>query len=350
MKKKICMGLLSVLLILLLLTACTGGNVPSEPAATEPSPAATTEKPTRLEIVTPPNRTRYENGDTFDPAGMVIQARYADGTVRVVEDYKIRNGNPIKLTDNLVLISYEGLFAQQPISVTHRGTNDGYSVAQTQPLAESVLTGKTVLWLGSSVTYGAHSEGESMADFVAVRNGMNCIKEAVSGTLLADVQTASGKKSYVARFKDYLAAGGGDEAIDAFICQLSTNDANSPEVLGEITGSDVRDIAAFDTATTFGAIEYLIATAQQTWDCPVIFYTNCYYEDANYRTMVDGLKEIARKWDIVIINLYDDAAFNDISEEDHALYMSDRVHPTRAGYREWWTPKFEEALRAVFTQ
>lgn len=352
MNNKSMIRILSVVLILLLLTGCAEGNSPFESGTTDPKQDATTEvaKPTRLEIVTPPDRTRYENGDVFDRTGMVIKAHYADGSVREIEDYQIRNGNPIKLTDNLVLISYEGLFVQQPISVTHRGNNAVYSVAQTQPLTESVLSDKTILWLGSSVTYGAHSEGESMTDYIAARNGTNCIKEAVSGTLLADVQTASGKKSYVERFNDYISAGGADEAIDAFICQLSTNDANSPEVLGEITADDVFDVERFNTKTTFGAMEYLIATARQTWDCPIIFYTNCYFEDSNYRIMVDSLKKIAQKWDVVIIDLYDDASFNDISEEDYSLYMSDRVHPTRAGYREWWTPKFEEALRAVFAQ
>ena len=36
-----------------------------------------------------------------------------------------------------------------------------------------------------------------------------------------------------------------------------------------------------------------------------------------------------------------------ISPEDYALYMHDPVHPTKAGYGLWWTPKFEEALIAV---
>lgn len=33
--------------------------------------------------------------------------------------------------------------------------------------------------------------------------------------------------------------------------------------------------------------------------------------------------------------------------EDYALYMHDPVHPTKAGYGLWWTPKFEEALLRV---
>lgn len=63
--------------------------------------------------------------------------------------------------------------------------------------------------------------------------------------------------------------------------------------------------------------------------------------------MVQALEELAEKWGVTIIDLYRDQAFNDISEEEQALYMADSIHPTKAGYREWWLPKFEEALSGI---
>ena len=45
-----------------------------------------------------------------------------------------------------------------------------------------------------------------------------------------------------------------------------------------------------------------------------------------------------------MIDLFRDDAFNDITPEQYALYMADEIHPTRAGYRDWWLPRFEEAL------
>ena len=62
--------------------------------------------------------------------------------------------------------------------------------------------------------------------------------------------------------------------------------------------------------------------------------------------MVEGLYQIAEKWNVTVIDLYSDEAFNDITEAERTLYMSDPIHPTKAGYREWWLPKFEEALGA----
>ena len=60
--------------------------------------------------------------------------------------------------------------------------------------------------------------------------------------------------------------------------------------------------------------------------------------------MVDALYEIAEKWEITIIDMYRDEAFNDITEAQKILYMTDTIHATKAGYRDWWLPKFEEAL------
>ena len=59
------------------------------------------------------------------------------------------------------------------------------------------LKGKNILFLGSSVTYGSASGGISFVDLMAERCKSNCIKEAVSGTTLADIN----EDSYVSRLK-----------------------------------------------------------------------------------------------------------------------------------------------------
>ena len=62
--------------------------------------------------------------------------------------------------------------------------------------------------------------------------------------------------------------------------------------------------------------------------------------------MVDRLMELKDKWDIGVIDLYTDEAFNDIDAESYALYMADPIHPINAGYTEWWFPKMEADLEA----
>ena len=127
--------------------------------------------------------------------------------------------------------------------------------------------------------------------------------------------------------------------FDLLICQLSTNDATRGLPLGTPTLTDNPD-----KSTICGAIEYIILYARERWDCPVVFYTGSYYESENYSAMVDALIEISELYDIGVIDLYTDPEFNDISDSDRALYMADPIHPTRAGYLKWWTPRMEEYL------
>jgi lysophospholipase L1-like esterase len=63
--------------------------------------------------------------------------------------------------------------------------------------------------------------------------------------------------------------------------------------------------------------------------------------------MVELLDQVSTLMDVPVIDLYHDQQMRDVSPEDYALYMHDPVHPTKAGYELWWTPKFEEALAAV---
>ena len=164
------------------------------------------------------------------------------------------------------------------------------------------------------------------------------IKEAVSGTTLVD----EGINSYISRMKKI----DKDAEVDLFVCQLSTNDATQEKTLGEIT--DNTDLGSFDTHTIAGAMEYIICYAQETWNCPVVFYTNPKYDSDAYADMVALLPELEQKWGISVIDLWNDEAFNQISDEERNLYMADKIHPTQAGYLKWWTPRMEEDLYKIF--
>ena len=202
------------------------------------------------------------------------------------------------------------------------------------PDSQNRINGKVIIWLGSSVTYGAASDGYSMVDAIGEYYNCICVKEAVSGTTLVD----NGEKSYVQRMFSI------DKELpaDHFICQLSTNDATQKKPLGEI--ADSFDKEGFDTSTIAGAIEYIIAYAKETWDCPVSFYTGTKYESDEYEAMVELLYKIRDKWGIGIIDLYSDADMNSVSADNYKEYMADPIHPNLKGYTEWWTPKFVEYL------
>ena len=200
----------------------------------------------------------------------------------------------------------------------------------------SILNGKNVIFLGSSVTYGTGSKKNAMAEYLAARDDITYIKNAVGGSTLV----TQGGESYISRMLTI------DKTLhaDAFVCQLSTNDASQSLSLGKMTEGKSRE--SFDQNTVAGAIEYIISYVQETWGCPVFFYTNPQFENEQYGEMVKLLKEIAEKWDIKIIDLWNDKKFNQITDEQRKLYMVDNIHPTMAGYRDWWLPVFERELSA----
>ncbi len=211
----------------------------------------------------------------------------------------------------------------------HPGNSLEYTLDKVEMNGENALSGKNILYLGSSVTNGSASLGLSFADYISKRNNTTFVKEAVNGTTLVE-----GEGSYIERLERVEG-----ESFDLLICQLSTNDATRGLPLGEPSITDNPD-----KATICGAIEHIILYARERWGCPVVFYTGSYYDSENYSAMVDALLEISELYGIGVIDLYTDEEFNAISDEQRAFYMADPIHPTRAGYLEWWTPKMEEYL------
>lgn len=217
------------------------------------------------------------------------------------------------------------------------GNSDRYAVEKVRKLERSPLEGMHICYLGSSVTLGAASLETSFVQYIAKRDGTTYVKEAVSGTTLVD----DGPDSYISRLKTI----DRNEKFDLFVCQLSTNDASQGRALGKVSAEGTT---SFDIGTVCGAIEYIITYVRRTWKCPVVFYTNAWFESDAYSKMVQALYEIRDKYGIGIIDLYTDRAFNAITDTERNLYMADAVHPKKAGYLLWWTPKFEEVLYQLF--
>lgn len=222
------------------------------------------------------------------------------------------------------------------------GNSSEYIFDSLEAKEDSPLAGKTIFALGSSVTYGEASFQEAVGEYFAKRYDAKLEKEAVSGTTLID----NGENSYVSRMKNKFNT---DEQCDLFVVQLSTNDARIKAKLGNI--SDSESLEDFDTNTITGAMEYITCYVQEHWKCPVVFYTGSYFESAEYEQMVKRVLELEDKYDdFVVLNLYDDQSFNAISDKERSLYMFDEIHPTKAGYRDWWGPELEKQLDAFLAQ
>lgn len=223
----------------------------------------------------------------------------------------------------------------------HPGNAPEYDFDKISALENSPLAGKQVCILGSSVVYGSASGENAVGEYLSARLGFDLTKEAVSGTTLVDI----GEKSYISRLKNRIDP---NTDFDLFICQLSTNDATGKRPLGKI--SDNTSLEEFDTSTVTGALEYIICYAQQTWGCPVVFFTGSRYDSIAYEAMVERLTELKDKYDICVLDLWHSDTFNALPEEQRKIYMVDNIHPSKAGYRDWWGPELEKQLLAYLNR
>ena len=144
------------------------------------------------------------------------------------------------------------------------------------------LKNKTVLFLGSSVTYGCGIGGISFADIMRESCGIKCIKEAVCGTTLADIDN----QSYVARLK---AIDKGTK-VDLFICQLSTNDASPTQNI--------------ELPQTEEAIRFILGYVKNIFGCPIVFYTGTYFENEKYGRLVNLLYDLQKEYEFYISYKY----------------------------------------------
>lgn len=186
-----------------------------------------------------------------------------------------------------------------------------------------ILENKTVLFLGSSVTYGAASGGVSFADMMAETYGIRMVKEAVCGTPMTD----TGETSYVARLKTV------DKTlpVDLMICRLSTNDVwqNLP-------------MERIETA-----IRCIVAYTRETWGCPIVFYTSPRFDSEVYDEMVERLLSLQDELGVSVLDMWHMPDLLVTDPAACARYMPDHIHPNERGYREWWLPLFVEFCEAL---
>ena len=283
----------------------------------------------------------YKDDGDYDEGSLTDSGRFL-----IKQSLELKAGDTIKVTCAFgckaptlkgMVFPYVGdvLLAPAGSEVATGYDNTVKTVPEADP--SDSLAGLNIIWLGSSVTYGAQAGGHySMVDAIQDNHpGTVCEKYAISATTLVNEK----EDSYVSRMKLISK----DETPDLFVVQLSTNDATTGKPMGEVT--DSTDPADFDDTTIAGAIETIISYVQETFGCPVVFYTGTYTEKENYDQMVDLLLQIQEKWGIGVVDMFHNEEMTAVYGTDlYNEYMHDEVHPFRKGYVEWWTPVIEEYL------
>lgn len=97
---------------------------------------------TELIVKTPPTKTEYKSGESFDPAGMVVEAKMSDGTTETpdISELEISPAGPLSVGDDEVTISYRGATAVQAITVTaaSKVTVEGENIYKAAELPEGM--------------------------------------------------------------------------------------------------------------------------------------------------------------------------------------------------------------------
>ena len=125
-----------------------------------PPPIYGTRTPVSLAVTTPPTKTVYEAGDSFDKTGMVITVTYDDASTREVTNY---NCSPVVLSkdDTYVTISYREMMTTvtttQPVTVK----NLLKKIQIITPPTETAYEIGDTIDLTGMVVYAFYSDGTS---------------------------------------------------------------------------------------------------------------------------------------------------------------------------------------------
>ena len=117
--------------------------------------AITVKTITGISITTPPAKTAYTAGESFDKTGMTVTAKYYNNTSAVITGYTCSPGGALTSADTAVTVSYEGMTATQAITVR---SVSGISIT-TPPAKTTYAAGQSFDKTGMEVTaaYSDHT-------------------------------------------------------------------------------------------------------------------------------------------------------------------------------------------------
>ncbi len=104
----------------------------------------------RIGITTPPSKTSYIEGNTFDPTDMVVTAYYNNGTSGVITGYIVTPSGELATADTKVTVSYGGKTAEQAITVNAKKLT-GIAIT-AEPTKKAYIEGNTFDPAGMVVT------------------------------------------------------------------------------------------------------------------------------------------------------------------------------------------------------
>lgn len=201
------------------------------------------------------------------------------------------------------------------------------------------LYGKSALFLGDSIAYGANDTpvGYSWSGRIAKTYGMKNQNVGCSGWY---VTNHNGSGRIVNEFNNAAAA---VSSYDFVILHGGVNDVwhskHSPDCAVPLGALSDEGETEFDNTTFYGALEEYVTTAKKLAPNAKIGYiinadiSNVISSDTSgisFDDMVMAIKEVCDKYGVAYLDLPENTAFS--AEFSNTSHLADGVHPTAAGY------------------
>lgn len=226
-----------------------------------------------------------------------------------------------------------------------------------KPTRESVLCGKTALFMGDSISYGAGdtlsyiTPGRAWAGRIGSWTGLDVTNASVSGSKVSFLRGDDKAKWHFTQFENN--KGG---SFDMVVIQGGVNDARHERAVGDILDVDTSESKLEKEIDTYaGGLQWLFHNVKKTWpDAKLFFIANHRlngHSTGNAKNMApyfDKARELCELYGFVFIDLYNNEELESKLQTDTTKYLPDTLHLNAAGY-EIITPYILEALEAEFT-
>ena len=204
---------------------------------------------TGIRITTPPTKTEYMVGNTFDQGGMVVVAEYHDGSTKVIKEADgFINLTPLynlQTTDSYITLSY----AEEDITVTTKQ----YIVVKSNGSSSNYGNGQSSSGSGSnSGNYGSGSNtgnsGSVSSTGVSVSTPTPTPKVVVPGTTTQEVENKDGSKTTTTKTVEE-----SGKVTETTVKEYKNGDKTTTEVVTDNSGkmvSTVTEIVSTDNKGT----------------------------------------------------------------------------------------------------
>lgn len=210
--------------------------------------------------------------------------------------------------------------------------------------SENPLDGKSIAFIGDSISYGTNWQG-GYGKLIGEQYNMTVTNVSKGGATLADnvhwSADSDGYRPYIADMLDNL-----DGDYEYIIAEGGLNDFWAHSELGEITDGFNDN---FDENTMTGGMEKMFFEIKNDFpDSKVGFVIThdpfTYDAEDNFEPYYERIKEVCDKWDVSYLDLYaqnnSDTGVNVRDDDMRKLYFGseskpdgDGTHPNKLGYQ-----------------